>query len=499
MKTDWSMLCYFAADNELSGVAIDELNALAAVGSSQRLGIALEVDRPPSTDGTVSDWSGCRRYVLGPPKAPGAPLAYTSLGAIDSGDAKSLRDFLEFGVDACDAGRRFVVLWGHGTGTIKLQDKARGGAEVFKPLRRPGFFAETRARFDTSSLFKSWSDFDRFIEAHVPATDATETQSLEDTIRSPQDAGPSKAAAPVEPGLEREVAADPPQNIHLAPLDDPPRLHAEDITRLRAGIDAKLLAHGFTNHQLYDFAFDYSSASSIDTVSLESAVSSVLSQGRRFDVVGFDACFMMGIEIAYELRHTVGVLVGCEGPEPTRAWPYGAIARVLSETAPRIDDPRALGAAIVDRFAQYHAQEELPFMALDLSKLQTLVDAVNDLAAALLLRTPTASENRRIRLARAKTRGFYQNQYCDLRDFALRLVETFPGTDVETASRSLIRVFDDSTEGPVIASRAAIGGAYGLSIALPKTTPPAETYGALAFAKDTRWFDLLRALPAGSD
>ena len=58
--------------------------------------------------------------------------------------------------------------------------------------------------------------------------------------------------------------------------------------------------------------------------------------GRKIDLLGMDACLMNMVEVAYQLRESVNVIVGSEIEEPFDGWPYAEILTRLN-ARPRQD------------------------------------------------------------------------------------------------------------------------------------------------------------------
>jgi len=52
--------------------------------------------------------------------------------------------------------------------------------------------------------------------------------------------------------------------------------------------------------------------------------------GREIDLPGMDACLMNMVEVAYQLRESVNVIVGSEIEEPFDGWPYAEILTHLT-------------------------------------------------------------------------------------------------------------------------------------------------------------------------
>jgi len=126
------------------------------------------------------------------------------------------------------------------------------------------------------------------------------------------------------------------------------RKHVRSIAGSRLGralftttVDQALLNKGI--------AYDDTSRDFLDNLELAQVLRDVASAaGRPVDLVGFDACLMNLVEVAYELRSYATVMVGSEEVEPGDGWPYHLVARAAAGVAGKA--PRSLAAAIVKRF-----------------------------------------------------------------------------------------------------------------------------------------------------
>ena len=61
-------------------------------------------------------------------------------------------------------------------------------------------------------------------------------------------------------------------------------------------------------------------------------------EGEGFDWIYFDCCFMAGVEVAYELRHTTGHIVASATELPSDGMPYDKTLRHLMPAESRLDD-----------------------------------------------------------------------------------------------------------------------------------------------------------------
>ncbi len=113
---------------------------------------------------------------------------------------------------------------------------------------------------------------------------------------------------------------------------------------------------------------------------VRSALAAIETGGWEPDLVGFDACLMGMIEVAYEIREHAGVMVGSEETEPGDGWPYDTILQDLTATPSM--DAAGLGTVIVDRYYQSYGNSEIQ-SAIDLTQMDALAADVDSLAQTL--------------------------------------------------------------------------------------------------------------------
>lgn len=95
----------------------------------------------------------------------------------------------------------------------------------------------------------------------------------------------------------------------------------------------------------------------------------------KLDVVGFDACLMGMIEVAYAMRNVAGFMVGSEELEPGNGWPYDQILEEL--VAVPTHSPKDLSSIIVTAYGNAYGSG-VTQSAVDLSRIQTLVGKINN-------------------------------------------------------------------------------------------------------------------------
>ncbi len=220
--------------------------------------------------------------------------------------------------------------------------------------------------------------------------------------------------------------------------------------------------------------------------------------GRKVDVVGMDACLMTMLEVAYQIRDHAQVLVGSEEVEPGAGWPYDAVLRDLS-ARPAMTE-RDLATAVVSRYVESYRQTgmDVTQSAIDLSKLDPLVDAVDRLAGALLARLKSPGVAPAVYTAWRRTLRFFDNFYVDLHHFASNLAAaTLDVGEIKAACGGVQRAIEGKgVESPIIAAGSDGSRMHlsrGLSIYFPPFRDPSAFYRELDFARRTRWADFLEA------
>jgi hypothetical protein len=95
--------------------------------------------------------------------------------------------------------------------------------------------------------------------------------------------------------------------------------------------------------------------------------------GKGIDVIGFDACLMGMIEVAYELRNDCSYMIASQELEPGDGWEYNLILEKFIQT--EMTAPDLLSSA-VDAYAQhYSAYADCTLSGIDLSKVDQFMTA----------------------------------------------------------------------------------------------------------------------------
>lgn len=102
----WTIMVYMAADNDLAGEAVKDLQSMERVGSTEDVAIVVELDTP----------SGATRYFVD----RGGSTVLEYLGNVNSGNPGTLLNFIRFARERYPAQRYALILWNHGSGVKGL-------------------------------------------------------------------------------------------------------------------------------------------------------------------------------------------------------------------------------------------------------------------------------------------------------------------------------------------------------------------------------------------
>ncbi|MFP4376802.1 MAG: clostripain-related cysteine peptidase [Spirochaetales bacterium] len=121
---------------------------------------------------------------------------------------------------------------------------------------------------------------------------------------------------------------------------------------------------------------DSSSGDALLTAELGGALSTA-----GVSLLGLDLCFGAGIELAYELRSAVPIMVASQGLIPADGWEYDDLfIRFLASDL----SPRAFGTSIVESFAaSASTQAGATIASIDLNEIGNVNSALNEFATGL--------------------------------------------------------------------------------------------------------------------
>ena len=228
-------------------------------------------------------------------------------------------------------------------------------------------------------------------------------------------------------------------------------------------------------------AFDDDAQDFLDSVEMKNVFEAAAKNtGKKFDVIGMDACLMSMVETGVQIRNAATVFCGSQEVEPGDGWPYERILKELHAT-PTMDG-KTLAALIAKQFvASYGKDEAVTQSSVDLAALDAVVKAANALGTKLagVLKKKDMAVRGSISYARTISQGYEHPDYVDLCDFAVNLASVWPAAS--TDAKAIVAAVSASVFANY-ATNAKVKRSRGLSIYLPlaKISP---LYANLDFAK----------------
>jgi len=208
-----------------------------------------------------------------------------------------------------------------------------------------------------------------------------------------------------------------------------------------------------------------------------SEISSVLSS-TSVDLLGFDACLMGTVEVHYQLKDYVDVIIGSEDNEPNEGYPYNDILNYL-KLNPNAT-PEQLGEQIVIKYNNSYSEGyDVTQAAVNTFTSEfnnSLNNFINDLNRV---------GSGHVRTARSSSSEFSREYYIDLYDFTNE-ISGFVGTSAQYLMNNITEI--------VIKEAHSISqaDAHGLSIYFPKyLSSYSSNYENTQFAHDFNWDEFL--------
>lgn len=245
-------------------------------------------------------------------------------------------------------------------------------------------------------------------------------------------------------------------------------------------------------------AYDDSSSDFLDNTELKNVLT-MISQliGKPIDLLGFDACLMNMIEVAYQLRAQAEVIVGSQELEPGEGWPYHLVLSRLAANPTMT--ARELARLIVDEYIDFF-RKPIPILdvtqsAIEARYVDSTASLVDALSRSILALSGQTSRQSLIFFALRQAQKFKDPDYFDLLDLSRALKDANRSTRINQTADDLIQHLR-SNQSPILASLTSgdsVKNANGLSIYLPvRTLSP--LYKNLDFVKRTSWGDLLHSI-----
>lgn len=432
-QSEWTVMIYMAARNNLAPFAGKNLQDIASVGLNDKIKVVAQWDQ--------LNQKGAWRYVV----KNKAVVHDHYLSVNNPADvAENLIDFVKWGAKEFPSKKVCLILWNHGVGAL---DPVFGD-----PLR---FFMQNRDHLNSSEIT---------IEEFY-------SQCTSDSRIMPEQSKP-----------DRGILFDDDNKCYLSNKD------------LKYAL-AQITSPSILN--------------------------------KKIDCLGFDACFMQMLEVAYQVKDYASYMIGSEELELAKGWNYEYIFKKLLNQNSKTG--KELATDIVDGFGEYYKDRTQFYTqaSVDLSKV-SLIKENNDKITELLednLRIYGKRMISAIGKARKSCLQFSAKFYIDLYSFykhlALKvLAEEGIGKNPNASKDINLLAYDEGflrsrgydksvtdlimalKEGMRLIDIAVIKNttsnyfseAKGLSIYFPVTKVIDHSYGNNDFATESLWQRFLRLI-----
>ncbi|MBO0720171.1 MAG: hypothetical protein J2P41_05080 [Blastocatellia bacterium] len=465
----WTIMVYFAADNDLDEEAIASLKMMKKVGSTSEINIVAQFDsrRKGSTFRFLvrDERSSLAEDVVGEP-----------LPEINTGDPRELTDFIKWGLKEYPAHNTLLALWGHGQGWENQDNADRAAPMTTDIIQHRDYQGEE---------LQGWS---------VARTSSNE--------------------------LRRFIRAGANEKTNLNDL-----LHARGACQYAGRYAGRYLIAGqlkdSDNEAVAGFLLDQSAKeaweSSQDVLKMDelsSALEKAL-EGRaknKIDILGMDACLMGMTEVGYQIRGSVNYLVATEDTVPYGGWPYNRILARLVESPDM--SPEEFSSTIVREYLIHYRELgiDVTKSVCNLNLCRPLVNALKELATDLTRKLSDHNLCAAVLGARATAQSFYLKDYVDLYDFCSNLEKLCLDEWIKSGCVSVMNAIrrsekeasegrnisdDHGSNNGFVSEYGFVGhrlrGSHGTSIYFP-IVEPSTRYAELPFARDSEWYAFLHKL-----
>ena len=198
---------------------------------------------------------------------------------------------------------------------------------------------------------------------------------------------------------------------------------------------------------------------SFDELTLKEIADALSYDNCFIDILGFDACLMGMVEVAYEIRNCANYMVASEETIMVRGFPYDTISRII--TSQPLSTPEEFAILIVQKYAEYYGQYSSDTLsAVNLSYTDQLFDTLNNLCQSAI-----EIDNQWIYLYASllQTPHFDDEDYKDLKIFIEQLSYIASNQQIINQTNDII-----NTLNLMIIANFGLPVANGLSIYVPE-------------------------------
>jgi len=237
-------------------------------------------------------------------------------------------------------------------------------------------------------------------------------------------------------------------------------------------------------------SIDDSTNNEIQTWQLAQVLDARSGQIQRLDMVIFDASLMQMMEVAYEIKDYIDVIVGSEESPPGEGYVYD---RFLSDLAANPNMTAAqFGTSIVERTLEaYGRNNNLTQSALDTSRLATLASRISSFANTLEANISGSRDAMLFARRNAENYAYPDNK--DLWHYAELIKQNTASTSLKASATDVQNAIDSAT---IAEDHGTINGnSHGIAIYVPSPIDYLSSYSNLSFSRSTDWDRWLQNQP----
>ncbi len=227
---------------------------------------------------------------------------------------------------------------------------------------------------------------------------------------------------------------------------------------------------------------------------IDSALDNVTkNKNLSLDLLGFDACLMQMIEVAYEVKDDFKVMSGSEELEPGDGWPYHTILGDLS-TNPHWN-AWEFGDSIVANYGKHYTTGWITQSVLDNRQFGRVFNAFEDFASEL--RESLPEYQKAIRDSRNQAQSYDDANFIDLYHFAELIQSQVNQTSLQEKAGLLKLALADF----VAAEYHGISRphSHGLTVYFPSTTSRLTDYKSMQLSADSSWDEFVEEYLCAQD
>jgi hypothetical protein len=200
------------------------------------------------------------------------------------------------------------------------------------------------------------------------------------------------------------------------------------------------------------------------------------------DLVGFDACYMAMVEVAYELSGVADYMVASQAGEPLSGWAYDYMLQDFVSFGS--NSPEAIGRFIVDSYINHTPENNITLSLVNIKNINNLINRINTFTSNMM-----AYDTDDVITARVSAQTFNSGKsysYLDL----LKLVENMSNIP---GAQELLNEIQNTV---VYCRNKNVLDSHGLCIYFPYSATSDSEYsdyhhGMIHFARDTLWDEFL--------